>query len=192
MKITPKYQTGGFLDSLDNSLNKLGTWGRLGVEMVDPTGITAWKPTKEAAEAFIKSGSLMDAGSLALNALGAIPMFSAFKAVPKLGDLIKSGKLLKKSKYLLDPDFAKDLVNPAKELNIPSQLAKDTRAQQEAVRLLDDAILKEVKSAQDKNMKKLSQSQEEKVYKLAEKKATILDQDFNPQELIANINSQLT
>jgi hypothetical protein len=120
MNITPKYQAGGFLDSLDNSLNKLGTWGRLGVEMVDPTGITAWKPTKEAAEAFIKSGSLMGAGSLALNALGAIPMFSAFKAVPKLGDLIKSGKLLKKSKYLLDPDFVKDLVNPAKELNIPS------------------------------------------------------------------------
>lgn len=192
MNITPKYQAGGFLDSLDNSLNKLGTWGRLGVEMVDPTGITAWKPTKEAAEAFIKSGSLMGAGSLALNALGAIPMFSAFKAVPKLGDLIKSGKLLKKSKYLLDPDFVKDLVNPAKELNIPSQLAKDTRAQQEAVRLLDDAILKEVESAQAKNMKKLSQSQEEKVYKLAEKKATILDQEFNPQELIANINSQLT
>lgn len=191
MNVTPKYNIGGFLDTIDTSLNKLGTWGRLGVEMLDPTGMTAWKPTKEAAEAFIKSGSLLDAGNLAFNAWAAIPMFSAFKIIPKLGELIKSGRLLKKSKYLLDPDFAKDLVNPAKELNFTSWLARDERAQQEAVRLLDEAILKEVEQAQSKNMKKLSQTQKEKVFKLAEKKATILDTEFDPMELIENINQTL-
>ena len=191
MKITPKYTDGGFLTSLDNQLNKLGTWGRLGVEMLDPTGVTAWKPLKDSAKAFIKSGTLADAGSVLMNGWAAIPMMGAFKAIPKLGEVIKSGKLIKKSSYLLDPDFAKDLINPAKELNFTTWLVRDKRAQQEAVRLLDDAILKEVKAAEAKNMKKLSRAQEEKVYKLSEKRATILDEDSDPLELIEAINSRL-
>lgn len=192
MKITPKYQIGGFLTSLDNQLNKLGTWGRLGVEMLDPTGITAWKPLKDSAKTFIKSGTLADAGSVLMNGWAAIPMMGVFKAIPKLGKVIKSGRLLKKSGYLLDPQFAKDLINPAKSLKITTELAEDPRAQKEAIRLLDEAISKEVKSCQDRKLSKLTQSQEDKIYKLTEKRSVISGEGTDPNKLINDINQALS
>ncbi len=191
MKITPKFQEGGFLNTLDAQLDKLGTWGRLAVEALEPTGITAWKPTEEAAEAFIKSGSLKDAGSLVLNALGAIPAVGVIGKIGRLGNLVTGEKLIKKSKYLFDPAFYKDLVNPEKTLPAMSWMAREPRAQEEAARILDNEILKVVEWCKSKNIKELPAKMEDKVTKLAEKKAIILNQNLDSFELIESLNAAL-
>jgi hypothetical protein len=52
MKLKKKYDIGGFIDSVDSSLDKLGTWGKLGVQILDPTGITGWKDLGDSIKAF--------------------------------------------------------------------------------------------------------------------------------------------
>lgn len=118
-KLIKRNQLGGIAEAVDSSLNKLGTWGKLGVQMLDPTGITGWKDFGDSLKAFQKEGSLMKAGELGLSALGAIPMFGAFprllgltKKVDKVSD---AAKLIKKTKDLpkgIDLNLYKQLLDP--------------------------------------------------------------------------------
>lgn len=123
-RVIYKNQLGGIAESVDASLNKLGPWGKLGVQVLDPTGVTGWKDLGDALKAFQKEGGLRKAGELSLAALGAVPMLGMFKGFSKLlgvskkmdkvGDaskLIKKVEDLPKSidlttyKKLLDPNF---------------------------------------------------------------------------------------
>ena len=40
MKLIRRFNQGGIAESIDSSLNNLGTLGKLAVEIVAPTGIT--------------------------------------------------------------------------------------------------------------------------------------------------------
>ena len=41
-KLIKKNGLGGIANSVDSALDGLGTWGKLGVQIIDPTGITSW------------------------------------------------------------------------------------------------------------------------------------------------------
>lgn len=100
-KLVKKNGLGGIAEAVDSSLNGLGTWGKLGVQIIDPTGITGWKDFGDSLKAFQKEGTLLKAGEMGLYALGAIPMFGIFKSAGKaLSKLGKSTKALKKEKAL--------------------------------------------------------------------------------------------
>lgn len=147
MKITTKYQLGGFIDSVDSSLDKLGTWGKFGVQLLDPTGITSWKDISTALKDFQKTGGLKEAGSLALAGLGAIPAFGTFAKLGKLGKLdflksfpklnevvtktskvIDSNKLIKKASDLpkaINIDTYKKLIDPSTSASEAASFLKD-------------------------------------------------------------------
>lgn len=133
MKLKKKYDIGGFIDSIDSSLDKLGIWGKLGVQVLDPTGVTSWKDLETSLKDFQKVGGLKEAGSLALAGLGAIPAFGVFAKLGKIAtlggnkfpkltkllsetnDTINAGKLLKKTSDLpkgIDVNIYKKLIDP--------------------------------------------------------------------------------
>lgn len=188
MKIKQKYNVGGFIDTVDKSLDTLGPWGKLGVQALDPIGVTSWAPVKESLATFQKTGTLKSAGELLLNSWGAIPAIGMFARVSKL---FKPGVLIKKSKYLLEPQFAKDLINPAKNLELTPKLLNDARAKQEAIRILDDEMNKIVELCTSKNAKKLSAEQENKITKLLEKRSILSGETVNPLEAVEEINKAL-
>lgn len=100
-KLIKKNGLGGIAESVDTALDGLGTWGKLGVQVLDPTGITGWKDFGDSLKAFQKEGSLLKAGEMGLSALGVIPMFGLFKGVGKsLGKLGKGAKAAKQKKVL--------------------------------------------------------------------------------------------
>lgn len=100
-KLIKKNSLGGIAEAVDSSLNGLGTWGKLGIQIIDPTGITGWKDFGNSLKAFQKEGTLLKARELGLSALGTIPMFGVFKNAGKaLSKLGKSAKALKKEKAI--------------------------------------------------------------------------------------------
>lgn len=121
-KLIKRNQLGGIAEAVDSSLNGLGTWGKLGVQILDPTGITGWKDFGDSLKAFQKEGSLLKAGEMGLSALGTIPMFGVFKGLPKLLGIAKkadkledASKLVKKISDLpksIDASTYKKLLDP--------------------------------------------------------------------------------
>lgn len=122
IKLIKKNGLGGIANSVDSALDGLGTWGKLGVQIIDPTGITSWKDFGDSLKAFQKEGTLLKAGEMGLSALGTIPMFGMFKGLPKLLGIVKKAdkasdatKLIKKVKDLpksIDVATYKKLLDP--------------------------------------------------------------------------------
>lgn len=121
-KLIKKHGLGGIAVAVDSSLDGLGTWGKLGVQILDPTGITGWKDLGDSLKAFQKDGTILKAGELGLSALGVIPMFGMFKSFPKLLGLSKkvdklgdASKLLRNVSDLpkgINVDIYKKILDP--------------------------------------------------------------------------------
>ncbi len=122
MKIKPRYGFGGFLDSLDSQLDKLGSFGRFIVEATEPTGLTAWKPTEKALEAFMKDSTIGTGANLLFNAWAAVPAFGVLRSLPRLASLLFTkasrkgeAKLVRKIEDLpkvIDVDTYKKIIDP--------------------------------------------------------------------------------
>lgn len=131
-KLIKKHDLGGIAKAVDSSLDGLGTWGKLGVQVIDPTGITGWKDFGDALKAFQKEGGIRKAGELGLAALGAIPMFGSVKGfskllglskkVDKVGDISKLARTVKDLPKGIDVATYKKLLDPT--VNIQEVLGK--------------------------------------------------------------------
>lgn len=181
MKLIKKHDDGGLIDALDSELNKLGL-GKIGVQMMDPTGITGYKDLGVSWDAFKNDKSLENLGSLALSALGAMPM---------IGLVGRSSKLISKSKKLFDADTYRLLIDSSEPA--AQWMARNFTMQQkeEAVRILDKEIDKIVNQCKDKNITKVPKELEDKIANYADKQAVILGKDINIPRVISAINYEL-
>lgn len=133
-KLIPKHGLGNIIDTIDSKLNSLGEWGKLGVQMIDPTGISGWKDVKETSKALAKEKSMSNIASFAMAALGAIPMVgglgkligkgsNAIKTIDKIQDTAKaSDKIFRTSGSV--KVFGKDLTS---KLKTSANSTKDKR-----------------------------------------------------------------
>lgn len=181
MKLIKKRAEGGFLDTLDSELNKLGL-GKIGVQMMDPTGITGYKDLGVSWDEFKNDKSLKNLGSLALSTLGAMPM---------IGLVGRSSKLISKSKKLFDKDTYKLLVDSSEPAAQWMARNFTTQQKEEAVRILDKEIDKIVDWCKDKNITKVPKKLEDKIANYADKQAVILGKDTNIPQLMNAINYEL-
>ena len=181
-KLIKKHGLGGFAESVDKSLDGLGTWGKLGVQMIDPTGITSWKDLGDSLKTFQKEGTLASAGELGLMTLGAIPMFGVFKSAAKL-----PGKLLRGTSKVADSAVVKILTNVDKE--IPKQILSklSPKQKQEAISIIQNKINTIVSDFSKTTSGKLTPEIEEAITKLNKKAEALGGKPIN----IEDINNSL-
>lgn len=192
MKLKKKYDIGGFIDSVDSSLDKLGTWGKLGVQILDPTGITGWKDLGDSIKAFQQEKdagkSILKAGEVGLAALGAVPMIGS---IGKLGKVGRSEKLISKNAKLFDYDTYKALVDSSQPAAYWMARNFSPQMKEEASKILDKEIVKIVDWCKANNIKKIPKKLENKIANFAEKQSTILGKDVDISRLLNNINWEL-
>lgn len=182
-KLIKKHGIGGFAEQVDKSLDGLGTWGKLGVQMVDPTGITAWKDLGDSLRKFQKEGTLMSAGELGLMAMGAIPMFGAIKSIAKI-----PGKLFRGTSRVADNAIVKVLTSVDKE--IPKQILSklSPKQKQEAVSIIQQKIGNIIEDFSKTAQGKLTPEIEETITKLNNKTKALGGDPIDIEE----INAALT
>lgn len=115
LKKAGRYQMGGLIDTIDAKLDSLGTLGRLGVELLDPTGITGYKYLKDSYNEFMGDKSLKNAGKVGLAILGAFPVIGSLgkagkvaRAVDKIDDVSDARKALKLKDFQKATDLSKE------------------------------------------------------------------------------------
>lgn len=177
-KLIKKHQLGGFAEAVDKSLDGLGTWGKLGVQILDPTGITSWKDLGDSLKAFQKEGTLLRAGELGLTALGAVPMFGVFKAAAKL-----PSKLFERASKVAENALVKTLLNTEKEL--PKQLISKMSSKQKeaAVTIINKEIENIVQDFSKQSAGKLTPEVETAISKLNEKTIALGGQPVDIEEI---------
>lgn len=126
-----KHFLGGIAEAVDSSLDGLGTWGKLGVQIIDPTGVTGWKDFGDALKTFQKEGSLLSAGGLGLATLGIIPMFGGFGRAAKVIDKVSDAE--KVADAVSDVSKAARTFKRAQPKQVEKILEKTTREQRKAI-----------------------------------------------------------
>lgn len=205
MKLVRRFnQGGGIAESIDTSLNNLGTLGKLMVEAIDPTGITGWKDLKDSLKSFQEEKStgksIVKAGQLGLDILAAMPVIGIMGKAGKLGkikdiaDLAKiekSEKLVSKSEKLFDYDTYKLILDSSEPIATWMIRNFTPRQKEEAVKLIDKEIDKIVDWCKTKNIIKVPKKLENKIIDYATKRNDLLSQDTNISRLLSTINWEL-
>lgn len=181
-KLIRKASIGGFLSDISKitqegleNLGKLGTTGKIaeiGINLLDPTGVTGWKELGEAVTALSNEKNATNFGKFILAALGAMPATGTAKKVQNILDGINEGK-----------DILK-IVKGVDEVQDASKIIKAANKNQDALKVLD--------KGQDASTEVVKIEGSEKIFRTTGATTTVPNSIINAVDKLRQSSSEAT